>query len=437
VLTTIAVAAVLSAVVFALGPALKLSRLDLVTAMKQSGPLPAARRRRMSLPGLLVGAQVALSLPLLVAAGVFTRASVNAASSDPGFALDGGVLVDVDAGMARMDEAETRAAYAGVLDRVRSLPDVQRVSTASIVPFGRLRDARFVRSGDVSVPATFTVVGSGYFETLGLPVVAGREFTPLEEQRATEPVAVVDQTLAARLFPGRNSVGEFVQLFRGDDIDGAPLRIVGVVPSVRDDIFGSDDAHVYVPFGRHFRSLMTFHIRTTPGLEAAMMARVREVIQEVDPRLPVLSMTTMTAYRDGSPSLWAVMLGATLFAAFGLIGLVLSAAGVYGLRAYLVSQRTRELGIRIALGARRGGVIGQLLRESAAIAVAGMGAGLALALALVQVLRQSGMLYEVGAVDPLVFTLAPLVLVIATAAASYIPARRALRIDPAVALKPE
>jgi ABC-type antimicrobial peptide transport system permease subunit len=168
-----------------------------------------------------------------------------------------------------------------------------------------------------------------------------------------------------------------------------------------------------------------------------MMARVREVIQEVDPRLPVLSMNTMTAYPDGSPSLWAVMLGATLFAAFGLIGLVLSAAGVYGLRAYLVSQRTRELGIRIALGARRGGVIGQLLRESAAIAVAGMGAGLALALALVHVLRQSGMLYEVGAVDPLVFTVAPLVLAIATAAASYIPARRALRIDPSVALKPE
>jgi putative ABC transport system permease protein len=145
----------------------------------------------------------------------------------------------------------------------------------------------------------------------------------------------------------------------------------------------------------------------------------------------------MTSHRNGTPDLFGVSLGATLFAAFGLIGLALSAAGLYGLRAYLVTQRTRELGIRIALGATRSGVVGQLVKEGAITSAAGIVVGLALALALVQLLRQSGMLYQVSAVDPAVFSLAPLTLILATVAASYIPARRALRIDPSAALRPE
>jgi putative ABC transport system permease protein len=167
------------------------------------------------------------------------------------------------------------------------------------------------------------------------------------------------------------------------------------------------------------------------------MARAREVLRSVDGRLAVLGVRTMTAHRDGTPDLFGVMLGATLFAAFGLIGLVLSAAGLYGLRAYLVTQRTRELGIRLALGATRSDVVGQLVKEGSITSAAGIVVGLALALALVQLLRQSGMLYQVSALDPAVFALAPLTLILATVAASYIPARRALRIDPSAALRPE
>jgi putative ABC transport system permease protein len=436
-LAVIGAACVLSAIVFSLGPALKLSRSDLVTAMKQAGPLPPLRRRRVSMPGVLVATQVALSLALLVTAGVFARASLNAASSNPGFTLEGGVLVEVDAGMARLSEAETRVAYARILERLRALPDVRAASAASIVPFGPARDGRLVRHHDATVGATFTVVTSQYFETLGIAVVAGREFTPVEEQRITEPVAVIDQQLVARLFSGRTPLGEFVQLARGDGVDGEPLRIVGVVQSVRDDILSAANAHVYVPFGRQFRGAMTFHVRTAPGLEASVMARAREVLRGVDERLPVLAVRTMTAHRDGTPDLFGIMLGATLFAAFGSIGLVLSATGLYGLRAYLVTQRTRELGVRIALGATRSGVVGQLLKEGAITSACGIVVGLAVALALVQLLRMSGMLYEVAAVDPVVFALAPLTLMVATAAASYLPARRALRIDPAAALRPE
>jgi predicted permease len=438
VLAVVAAACVVSALVFSFGPALKLSRADLATAMKQAGPLPPGRRRRFSVPGVLVGTQVALSLALLAAAGVFARASLNAASSDPGFPLEGGILAHVDTSLAGMEEPATRTAYARVLDRLRSLPGVRAASAASIVPFGNIRDARLVRVGDASAAATFTVIGSGYFETLGLPIVAGREFTPVEEARATEPVAILDETLAERLFPGRSPLGAFVELSSFDDRrDGGPLLVVGVVPSVRDDILSGSSAHVYVPYGRHFRAGMTFHVRTTPGLEAATLAGVRGAIRGVDPDLPLLAANTLTGHRDGSPVLFGVTLGAAVFAAFGLIGAALSAAGVYGLRAYLVSQRTREIGVRLALGATRHGVAGQLLKEGAATAGIGVLAGLALAVALVQVLRQSGMLYEVEAVDPVVFAVAPLLLIVAATAASYVPARRALRVDPAVALRPE
>jgi putative ABC transport system permease protein len=391
----------------------------------------------VSLHALMVGTQVALSLALLVTAGVFARASLNLADGEPGFPLDGKVLVEIDSGIAGMDEPATRTAYARVLDRLRSLPEVTGASMASIVPFGRIRDGRMVRVGSQSAGATRTVIGSGYFETLGLRVMAGREFTPVEEARATEPVAIVDETLARLVFGGRSPIGEFLQLMRGDDPDGGPLRVVGVVAPVRDDMLRPASPHVYVPSGGQFNSMMTFHVHTEPGLEAVTMARAREAIRAVDPQLPVLAVTTMAARRLESPNLGAVRLVAVLFASFGVISLVLSAAGLYGLRAYLVAQRTRELGVRLALGATRGGVLGQLLKEGSVTAAFGITAGLGLGVALVQVLRQSGLLYEVGLVDPAVFVAAPLVLAAATLTASYLPARRALRIDPAVALRPE
>ena len=168
-----------------------------------------------------------------------------------------------------------------------------------------------------------------------------------------------------------------------------------------------------------------------------MLAAVRDAVHGVDERLPIVSTRTLTEHRDASGSLWAVGLATRLFASFGAIALVLATVGVYGLRAYLVTRRTREIGIRIAVGATRGGIVGQLLRESGRIAVSGLVVGLLFAAGLVQVLRQSGMLFEVSPVDPVAFTAAPLILAAVTMLASYIPARRALRIDPAVVLRPE
>jgi predicted permease len=400
-----------------------------------------------------VGTQVALSVAMLIAAGVFLRASLTAASTDPGFPLSGGLLAEVDARMASQDESRGRATYAALLDRVRALPGVRSASVASLVPFGLTQFDREVDHDGTITSATFNVVGAGYFATLGLPVIAGREFTLAEERDpAIEPVAIVDRILADRLFMGASPIGQSVRvsdLFMGAspigqstgssarDEPGELKRIVGVVAAVRDDVLSPPNAHIYVPFGRHYRGEMTLHARTDAGSEAAMLEPVRAAIHGVDARLPVLSLRTMTNHRDVTPSLWALTFAAKLFAAFGIIAAALATAGVYGLRAYLVSQRTREIGIRVALGATRLRVIGQLVQEGTLIAGAGLVVGALIAVGLVQLLRQSGLLDEMGTIDPLVFTLAPLVLAATTAAASYLPARRALRVDPVVALRPE
>jgi len=285
--------------------------------------------------------------------------------------------------------------------------------------------------------ALFNVVGAGYFSTLRLPVVAGREFTAIEEQdAASEPVAIVDLALARRLLAGTNAIGQSIRL-SGFGQPEEFVRIVGVVGDVRDDVLQPPGAHVYVSFGRHYRSALTLHVRTAPGTEAMTLKSVRNAVQSVDPRLPVLSLKTLTNHRDSTTSLWAVTLAAKLFVAFGLIAGVLATAGVYGLRAYLVTLRRREIGIRMALGGTRANILGQLLGEGSWMAVTGLLVGTVLAIGLILVLQQSEMLYQVDTLDPLVFAVAPLLLASATAAASYIPARRAVRADPTVVLRPQ
>ncbi len=437
VVAAIAVACVVSTIVFALFPAWTLSKPDLVGMLKQTRTAVAGSRRLFSVPGVLVATQLALSLTLLVSAGMFLRAATSAATTEPGFPLSGGLLAEIDVGLIGSDERQGRAAYSGVLDAVRALPAVRAASVASLVPLGNTRIDHLVMRGETTTEATYTVTGADYLSALNLPLVAGRDFLESEERDpAAEPVAIVDQALVQRLFPGESPLGQFIRVSMNDQVS-EPLRIVGVAGVVRDDILQPPDAHVYVPHGRNYTSVMTLHVRTAPGLEAGMLERVRQAIHGVNPQLPIVSLKTLTEHRDSSASLWAVFLAAKMFGAFGAIALVLATVGVYGLRAYLVARRTREVGIRLALGATRGEIVAQLLRESARVNVAGLLAGAVLAFGVVQVLRASGILSQVSATDPVVLTLAPLVLATTTAVASYIPARRAMRIDPALTLRSE
>jgi putative ABC transport system permease protein len=436
-LAAVSVACLVSTIAFSLGPAWMLSKPDLAGGLKTAGH--RGRKRLIPVPSLLVGGQIALSLALLVAAALFVRAGAAAAIADPGYTLQDGLLVQTDLDMIGASPSDGLRTYGALLDRLRELPGVHAATLASVVPFGSFRDGRMITHDSRLMFATYTVVGADYLETLGLKLRAGREFTRIEEQTAAaSAVALVDQTLVDRLFHGANPIGHTLRLSaRPDRSDNETVEIVGIVPAIRDDLTEELNPHVYVPFGSRYRPAMTIRVKTTPGAETALALPIQKAIAEIDRRVPVLSIQTLVQHRDASETLLALTIVSAIFSALGGIALFLASIGVYGLRAYLVAQRTREFGIRLALGASRGAMVRQVVGEGSRIAAAGMAVGVLLAAGLTIVLQQSGMLLNVSPTDPLVLIGAPLIMLLATGLASYIPARRALSVEPVAALRVE
>jgi predicted permease len=458
---------VLSTLVFSLGPAWKLSRTSVVSELKeQGGEDSRARLRAFSARNLLVGTQIALSLALLTTAGLFTRGAMKAGQADPGYRYDGQVLAEVDSALAGYDERQGRQVYRRLMDRMRGIPGVKSASFSSIVAFGGMTEGKTVQKGGtppgrgkdgraVGVSAVSYIVGSDYFATLGLPVLRGRDFTPAEEQDGNAPpVAIIDEPLARELFGKDNPVGQQIQFPRGDDAapasgtgivlsDDKPetqlMEVVGVVPGLRHDLFDKAPvAHVYVPFGRQFRSGMNVHLRaagTGPAAETAVLQAARREIRAVDERLPVLGLKTMAQFRDGSVFYWVVKAGAWMFAIFGAVAVFLAVVGLYAVKAYVVARRTREIGIRMALGSSPRDVLWMVLKEGMALTAAGLVLGSWIAAGIGMLV--GSLLYEVSAFDPAVFLAAPLVLAAASLAACYLPALRATRVQPTVALRTE
>jgi predicted permease len=458
---------VLSTLVFSLGPAWKLSRTSVVSELKeQGGEDSRARWRAFSARNLLVGTQIALSLALLTTAGLFTRGAMKAGQADPGYRYAGQVLAEVDTGLAGYDETQGRLVYRRLMDRLRGIPGVKSASFSSIVAFGGMSEGKTVQKGGtppgrgkdgraVGVSAVSYIVGSDYFATLGVPILRGRDFTPAEEQDANAPpVAIIDEPLARELFGRENPIGQQIQFPRGDDAapasgNGIVLRddkpesplmeVVGVAPGLRHDLFDKAPvAHVYLPFGRQFRSGMNVHLRAAgagPAAEAAVLQAARREIRTVDERLPVLGLKTMAQFRDGSVFYWIVKAGAWLFAIFGGVAVFLAVVGLYAVKAYVVARRTREIGIRMALGSSPRDVLWMVLKEGLGLTAAGLAVGFWIAAGIGMLV--GSMLYEVSAFDPAVFLAAPLLLAMASLAACYLPALRATRIQPTVALRTE
>lgn len=460
---------VLSTLAFSLGPALSLARTDMVTEIKEgerSGP--QTRRRWFNFRHALVVGQIALSMTLLTAAGLFVRGAINASVADPGFSFDGSLLVTLDPGLAGVDEVRGRAFYARVLGRVRALPGVQAASLASVVPFGDFTESRRLRrvgdkafagedaaTGDGSsvsygtgsgapsdnrngIGANHAIVGRGYFETLGIPILRGRGFVETEESSAGgPPVAVIDETLAKRLFPDSDALGQHIYFPGRDAADAKVMEVVGIVGGTRQSLFDKTPVpHVFVPFGQRYRAGMNLHLRTavaSPEGQAAVLRAVRQEIRAVDDRVPILALSTMGEFRDRSLSSGIVRAGANLFSVFGGLAVFLAVIGIYGVRAYLVSKRTREIGIRIALGATGREILWLAVREGAWLVGIGLGIGLVLSLGVGMAL--SSALYEVSPFDPWVFSIAPVLLAASALLACYFPARRAARLTPTVALR--
>ena len=252
-------------------------------------------------------------------------------------------------------------------------------------------------------------------------------------------MAIIDEAAARQLFGAADPLGQSVQFANDKSAAGNAYAIVGVVSGVRHDLIDRAPVpHVYLPIGQHYRGRVYLHARlagTGDGVESAMLATLRQTIRDRDDRIPVLDLRTLRQQRDKNIMLWGVNTGAKLFSVFGGVALVLAVIGVYGVKSYVVARRTREIGIRMALGATSSDVLWLGLREGLTLTLAGLGVGLLLSWGVARLI--GGLLYEVSALDPLVFIVAPAILALAAMAASYVPARRATRVLPLTALRTE
>ncbi len=433
---------VLSTILFGLGPAWKLSRTEVLPQLKaQTGQTTGAGRdTRWSGRNALVAGQFALSLGLLITAGLFVRGAWNVSTSEPGYRFEGRAVAALDAGLSGYDEARGRAAYRRVIERVRARPEVQDAAISSSVAFGTIVESRGVRlagakTEGTAIDSVVAVVGSGYFRTLGLPMLRGRDFSVGEEQEPGSPrVAIVDQPLARRLFGDEDPVGRQIAV---DDQGAAPLLVVGVAPGLRQSLWDKAPvAHVYLPSGQAYRASVYLHVSFRPGTSTAEgLQALRREVREADDKLPVMSVKSMAEHRSTTTTFWAVGAMASIFSTFGGLALFLAVVGIYAVKAYLVARRTREIGIRMALGSTPRQIVQLVLKEGMGLTLGGLVFGLLIGLAIGR--AAAALLYDVSAFDPLVFTATPVALVLAVVAACYLPARRATRIAPTAALRAE
>ncbi len=468
----------LATLFFALGPALKLTRPDLITHLKeQAGEDSAQRRRWWLVRNPLVVAQVALSLGLVAAAGLFIRGALKAGSVRTGFSADSTILIEADASLGGYDPARGLRLYRAVCDRLAAQPGVQAASIASTVPFGLYTLNRPVQRAGAkpaagSHPATaaeglafnvrWSSVGADYFAAMGLPLLRGRNFTKSEAGiPGAPPVAIVDDVLAKKLWPEGNALGQRIQwaestaptapggggsgiMGMSDNIarraqDVPSIEIVGIVPATRWEVFQSQvGGQIYVPYAQDYRSSAFFLVRAASratGADAALFSLLRREVRSAAPGVPVFEVKSFRQHFNDNMQLWVVRSGAAMVSLFGSLALVLAVVGIYGVVAYGVARRTREIGIRTALGAGQTTILRMILREGLVMTLAGAAPGMLLAFGVGRLF--GGMLFQVSPADPVAFTLAPAVLIASALLASWLPARRAARLDPLVALRNE
>jgi predicted permease len=451
---------VLGTLCFALGPALKLSRGAVIGDLKQQAGEDVHRPRWKFLPrNPLIVVQIAFSLALITAAALFIRGAGKAASVESGLQADNMFLVEIDASLGGFDRKRAQELYRTLGEKFAALPAVEHADISATVPFGIRTVRRTIQKAGVqpvagakTITPIWNSVGTNYFAAVGLPLLRGRPFTQAEATQAGgPPVAIIDEVLAKELWPDGGALGQRIQFPRLDDASpeksdadrgeikrGEPIEIVGIVPATKNLLFERPSGAVYVPFARGFQSDVFFFVRfasLSSSQEAGIADLLRRTVQGVDPVLPIVELRTFAKHTDANPHLWIVRVGAALFSIFGALALGLAAVGIYGVKAYSVARRTREIGIRMALGAQRKTVQWMILREGFAMVATGLALGLLLALGTGKVV--GSILFEVSSTDPFAFTLAPAVLAIAALLATWLPARRATKISPMAALRTE
>ena len=416
-----------AAVLFGLVPALQLSRADITVFLHRL----RYSRSRANIRNALVVGQLMLSIVLVTGAGLFVRSLLNAQRVDLGFEQDRKLLLNVIPANHGYAEEESRQFVRLMLDRIEILPGVRHASITDRVPFRGMWTSRFEAPGTEYVDeqryeSGFNRVGPGYFETMGIPIVAGRDFGATDDLRGPN-VVIVNEQVAEEVWPGENAVGKTISRQDRD------WTVVGVARNaVYYDIGEEPRAQTYHAFLQDFRPQMTFAIATA-GDPMAMVGQVEQVIRDFDPDMAIFNIRTLDDVVARELGQFRVM--AILVVLFGALALFLSAVGLYGVQSFLVARRTREIGIRMALGAFERQVAGAVLGRGVALAAVGVGLGIITAYASAQLIQS--LLFGVEARDPLTFAAVPIVLLLVSAAASLIPAVRASRVDPVEALREE
>ena len=414
-----AVAGLASAVLFTLAPAIDAVRAN------------ADVSRRMRQRDVYVVAQVALSLVLLIAATLLVRALGHALEVDPGFAMAERLEARLSVSEPEYTAQTGRLFLDRVLAAVRAMPDVQSATISHNTPLS-ITDARCAAPDASARPrrAGADIVAAGYFDTLGIPILRGRAFAALDRQGAPQ-VVVVNETFARRYWPGKDPVGQSVWL--GCDVK-KPRTVAEVVGVARDAKYASLDEppqpFVYRPLAQDWAGFMTLIVHTA-GRPEQFTAPLRAALAGLDPTLRVYEIETLEECAAGS--LFQVRWQAALLAVFGGLAMVLAAVGLYGVVAYTVAQQTRELGIRMAIGAQRADLLWMVLGRGLRLTAVGIGIGLLLSVAATRLL--GGLLYGMSPLDPVSFAMASLAWTAVAMLASYMPARRAMKIDPVVALR--
>jgi len=424
---------------FGVAPAWTAAREDLVSSLKEAGHRSAGSARASRTRGVLLVAEVALALVLVIASGLLVRTFVHLANADAGFTPDRALTFELTLPAPMYaDLARIVGVYRAALQRLREIPGVESAGIGETVPMDGAGESTGLRipdrpaAGDPAPPfANYTIVSPGYFAAVGTPLLHGRAF--LDSDTADSmPVAIVNAAMAKKYWPGQDVLGKQV----GVPINAFNMTIVGVAADVKHlSVREEPGPEIYVPYTQKpWPSMLTMHVvvrtRTDP---ASMTAAVRRAIRAVDPQLPLASVATLYTIVDNAMA--QSRFSVTLVTGFGALSLLLACVGLYGAVSYSVATRTREIGVRLALGAQKRRVFALVLGQCVRITTLGIAAGLAIA--AIALLMIAGFLYGVNSTDPATFASLSLLLLVVALLACYVPARRAMRVDPLIAMRAE
>jgi macrolide transport system ATP-binding/permease protein len=433
VLVFTTVVAVLTGILCGLMPAIEVSRFDLMATLKEGAGRFTRGKRRLS--STLVAAQVAVSLLLLIVAGLFIRGAQKAEAVDLGFDRRNLQLLSVDLDKQDYSPTRGREFIRRLLEKIRSMPGVRAAAAAKCIPFDQqgsaavLRDDQAANQRSEAIAVFTNVVGPDYFRAMGMRLLVGREFGEHDDESAPR-VAVINEALARRLWPGQSALGRKVRLASGD-----MLQVVGVAQSGKYAFLNEDPRpYLYVSLEQDYSAPTIFHVRTA-GNPASLVPGLRQAARALDPELPVYGVKTMQDHLQHGYLFAAIVMGGALSSVFGLLGLALACMGLYGVVTNSVGRRTREIGVRTALGATRGDILRLVIRQAMLMVVVGAAVGIVAGIEAGQLLKR--VLFSVDSADWVTFALMIALLVVVALIACLVPAHKATRVDPTTALRYE